>query len=525
MVMRVKNIIFAAFLCLLLSARAVRAQDDDNAVPEPILPEESGEPPAAAQIPYAGMDALRSAATGGDKKALYYLGRIYLAGGHGVRPDMETGFSLLSQSMKLKYAPARAYLGRMNYYGFGILQDHEQGLRFLRAAAKAGAVGAKFDLAKIAAASSDAAVAEKGRARLLKLAAAGNAEAQEELGSYYLSGENHYPMDYTLALKFLRDAVKSGSESARYKVATMYLAGKGVERNPDTAMELFTIAAHNGFTAAREGKGDAYCAKQEYGLAVSSYKEAVADGYVSALDKIGRLYASGKGVEKSTTTAAEYFKKAGAHGYPSAYADLGKMCLAQSVSVGADDAVSWLEKSVAAGFPGAGITLGLMYASGKGVPVNEEKAYQWFLKAAQAGIRGGQEEAADRLLEGRGVAKDETAALGFYEQAAQSGSGYSLRKLAQYYYDKAPQRAFDYAAKASSSGDAEGMRLLGKMYEDGKGVAADFKKAYKWLTLAQWRGARAQEDVFALEKVMAPDDIAQAKRDALWQRDSGASAP
>jgi len=515
-----KSKIIFLFLLLLIPA-AVFAQDDaDTSVPEPLLPEESTDPIVTAQMPYSGMEELRAAVNTGDKQALFYMATIYFTGTHGIKQDEKSGVAMLQKSMQLGYLPAKAYLGRMYYYGAGIAKNSGKGLKLLASAAKSGSQSAKFDLAKIDVYSGDPAKADRGRKKLQTLASSGYIEAQEEIGSNYLYGEHGYPVNYDKALKYLRLAVKSGSESARYKVAMMYLYGKGVNRDKGKVLELLSIAGQNGFSAAIEGEGDADLEWGDYSDAEHHYEEAAKAGFVSALDKLGRLYAGGKGVTKSTATAEKYFREAGAKGYPQAYADLGKMYLAQGVSVSNDLAVTWLEKASSNGYADADLTLGLMYSTGKGVPLNEEKAYQWFLKAAQAGIPEGREEAADRLMEGRGVTRDEKTALSLYAQAAQTGAAYAAGKLAAYYYENDPRTAFTYAEQAAYAGDAHGMLLLGKLYEDGKAAGTDLKKSYKWLTLAQWKGADASQQIFALERVMKPEDISDAKRDALWQRDN-----
>jgi TPR repeat protein len=79
--------------------------------------------------------------------------------------------------------------------------------------------------------------------RLLQpLADQGNAEAQDDLGSLYVTGWG-VPQDYTEAVKWFRMAAEQGNVEAMDDLARMYVQGQGVPKNYVQAHLWFNLAA------------------------------------------------------------------------------------------------------------------------------------------------------------------------------------------------------------------------------------------------------------------------------------------
>lgn len=126
--------------------------------------------------------------------------------------------------------------------------------------------------------------------------------------------------------------------------------------------------------------------------------------------------------------------------------------------------------------------LGLMYATGKGVPIDTTLAMQWFRRGADQGDAAAQNNLGGMYASGQGGPKN-------------------------------PTQAFYWFSKAAEQGYASAQRNLGAMYRDGNGVHMDFVAAYMWFDLAAKQGvesARSARD--RLEMHMTMEQIADAKK-------------
>lgn len=129
--------------------------------------------------------------------------------------------------------------------------------------------------------------------RFLKLrqnAEAGDAEAQNALGTLFYSGEaisrdeTGKIRDYDLeaAAGWFYRAAEQGHAGAQFNLGLLFAEGQGVPQDSAKAAEWFTKAAEQ--------------------------------GNVDAQNNLGVMYLIGEGVEKDTHKAIEWFKKAAAQG-------------------------------------------------------------------------------------------------------------------------------------------------------------------------------------------------------------------
>ena len=104
-----------------------------------------------------------------------------------------------------------------------------------------------------------------------KRAEAGDAEAQQELGRMYASG-NGVLQDYTEAVKWFRMAAEQGDEKSQFFLAQSYHFGEKVPTDYAKAAKWYRKAAEQGNTHAQTNLGMMYA----YGMAVPEDKaEAV----------------------------------------------------------------------------------------------------------------------------------------------------------------------------------------------------------------------------------------------------------
>lgn len=126
-------------------------------------------------------------------------------------------------------------------------------------------------------------------AERLKVARAGNAEAQFNIGEMYEKGSGVLP-DLKSAFTWFELAAKQGHQKAQYKIAYMYYRGEGVTANPAKAFPLMERLASNGYVRAQyylavmheTGAGTARNLEQ----ARMWYSRAAAGGYITAAEAL-----------------------------------------------------------------------------------------------------------------------------------------------------------------------------------------------------------------------------------------------
>ena len=121
------------------------------------------------------------------------------------------------------------------------------------------------------------------------------------------------------------------------------------------------------------------------------------------------------------------------------------------------EAVRWYRLAAEQGDATAQYNLGLMYATGEGVPEDHAEAAKWFRLAAEQGDAAHQRRLGFVYATGEGVPEDHAEAAKWYRLAAEQG-------------------------------DAAHQRRLGFVYATGEGVPEDHAEAAKWYRLAAEQG-------------------------------------
>jgi TPR repeat protein len=187
-------------------------------------------------------------------------------------------------------------------------------------------------------------------------------------------------------------------------------------------------------------------------------------------------------------------------------------------------AVEWYQKAAAQGDASAQDNLGVMYNNGAGVPQDAAKAVEWWQKAAAQGLAPAQDNLGVAYNNGEGVPKDVAKALEWYQKAAAQGLTNAQYHLGVMYakgegVPRDAAKAVEWFQKAAAQGDASAQGYLGVMYYLGEGVPRDAAKAVEW-----FQKAAAQEDAIAQSNfgVMyakgegVPQDAAKAVE--WWQK-------
>jgi uncharacterized caspase-like protein len=117
--------------------------------------------------------------------------------------------------------------------------------------------------------------------------------------------------------------------------------------------------------------------------ALRRYKIATDGGDTDAMNSLGFLFATGRGVVKNPERAFELFSKAASTGNPDAISNVGSM-YSNGMFVKQDNpkALDYYEKAVEAGNSFALNQIGVMYFNGKGVDRDYHAAAEYFQQAA-----------------------------------------------------------------------------------------------------------------------------------------------
>lgn len=166
-----------------------------------------------------------------------------------------------------------------------------------------------------------------------KLAKKGKAWAQHQLGRWYLRGLHGKQRNMNEALKWLQLASDQKFPAAMDKLADMYEAGDGVEKDLSKAKSLWIEASNLGCSEASmslvefhdwSGKEAVYYAT----LAYSQDKSSMAAAHV-----LGKVFYYGEdGLEKSLIRARHYFEVAANAGNQDAYKHLADTLIQLSQS-------------------------------------------------------------------------------------------------------------------------------------------------------------------------------------------------
>jgi hypothetical protein len=136
--------------------------------------------------------------------------------------------------------------------------------------------------------------------------------------------------------------------------------------------------------------------------------------------QLGRLYASGAGVEKDEAAALAWFQKAAAQGHTKAEVSLGSI-YAHGFGVPQDwaESIRYYRLAAAKGDTTAEHNLGLDYAHGHGVELDKAEAARWFRQAAEQGHARAQYNLGELYEEGQGVPQSDLEAFILYTLAGE----------------------------------------------------------------------------------------------------------
>jgi hypothetical protein len=243
------------------------------------------------------------------------------------------------------------------------------------------------------------------------------------------------------------------SSVSEYEVGKNFLHGRGVEKNPEKALEHFQKAAEL--------------------------------GQIEASGAIGYFYSVGLVVEKDEVKAADWFQKGSDKGSAVAKFNLGRFHLdGKGGLTGPEKGLILMEEAAALGLPEAHSALAEIYFLGldtAGIPIDYAKAAP-HVKAA--------------------AANGEVAAINMLGVMKQSGFG----------MDEDPAGAEECFRQAAMKGDFKGQSNLGHLMNPESGESSRRIEAVAWIIIAASQGEPlATRKIADLEQSMPPAEFSAAR--------------
>ncbi len=442
-------------------------------------------------------DDLEKVAAFGDRNVQYELGKRLAE----TEPDVASGWLMLAADKG--HSDAKALLKEV----------FDNSLATCKKLAESGNASAQFRLAKMY---RDGKGVDKDKGEALKwmgvAAEHGHAGAKMNLLDM---------VEPSLAFQMCREMAESGNKDAQFRLAKMYIEGRGVEKNTGEAYVWITKAIEQGHQKAKE------ILDSDPNFSNYSVDVLISEGSIDSLTKVldtatdqGRIakaqyrlaliYRDAKGVPMDQLEARAWMSKAAKNGHSEAIRCMGKRSLGIDIKRFVDEGLekrpeeieSECRKLAEQGCPDALGHLGKTYIK-NGIGDSSE-AVEMIRTAIDGGwddnsvlktlwdaelfkdleaIAGEFSVKGDGIAmgflgrmcrDGKGVEKDLQAAAEWMREASDNGNTWAYRELLGILWKiGTPESYSEMAAVApmlAKKGDSRAIAYLGRMYRDGCGV-------------------------------------------------------
>ena len=187
----------------------------------------------------------------------------------------------------------------------------------------------------------------------------------------------------------LQSKASAGDASAQLELSRVYYYGRGLDKDPEQALEWVKKSAENGHVEAMESlafllaKGEGVERNEE--TAVKWYRQAAEKGSSKAMFSLGILLRQSEELQPSPDESLRWLEKAAEKGDPKAQTFLGKLYLLGDQYVMPDPAKSkpHLQATADKGDADAQNALGVLYRDHPSDPADDKEAEKWFRAAAR----------------------------------------------------------------------------------------------------------------------------------------------
>ena len=455
----------------------------------------------------------------GNLTAMYNVAYQYREG-IGTQKNPAKAVEWYTKAADDDYYPAMCELAEMYQNGEGVQKDEGRAFELYKKAAEADFEVAFEPLAEIY---YDRKNYERAFEYFSKAADNDYIIAMFYLGSMYESGKG-IEQDYAKSFEWYKKAADEGDFYAMGKIAYDYAEGLGVWQNFGEAVFWYEKAIDGGNKYAIAELGELYYENEYFTKALKYYKLAAENGNAEYMNRVGVMYASGKGVTPDDYEAVKWYRKAANSGnawgmfnlaccykdgrgsVPKSFGDAVSL-FKRAADKGIEDAFSelgylyydaekyydafeWFMKAAKIGDVGCMNDVGNMYYRGQGVSKDYFESTTWYRKAAEKGFAWAMYNLAGNYRDGKGVHKNLDTAVKWFKQAAENGIDDALEALGSLYYNTENfGQSFYWYKKAAEKGNADCMNYLGVMYANGKGITENKNEAVRWYRKAMDAGS------------------------------------
>ncbi len=189
-----------------------------------------------------------------------------------------------------------------------------------------------------------------------------------------------------------------------------------------------------------------------------AFVQAEADkGHADAVSTLGWMYETGNGVAEDDARAASLYKTAIAQDDSFAQWRMGVMIDEGAVPGSHGQAVALFRQAAAQKSAGATASLGVMYATGRGVERDYEAAMRYYQAAARMGSEHGIQGIGVLYANGQGVERSMTEALAHWMVAAAAGDDDAMQLLIEHMPSSGDPATAPIYARANAIADAYGI--------------------------------------------------------------------
>lgn len=284
-------------------------------------------------------------------------------------------------------------IGMMYAQAVNVNKDFTQAREWFLQAAKLGNSDSMIQLARISALDKEISGFERNDEEVRKWIEQAvrnkNPKAYVEIGRMYEIGFI-YEINIPKAIKFYQLAAQVGNTDAYAKLATIFLFGKGVDKDIRKAINYLRILKKLTSNEGVKKQVDEYLAQIYFELALEQkngkakyqfFHLAWDHGNKKAADAIADMYFEGIGVKKDYLKALEWYEQS-ATKFESAYAleRIGFMYLQAPGDVERDyqKAMGYFLKASRQGSAKGAYMIGYMYENGLGVAKDQNQATTWY---------------------------------------------------------------------------------------------------------------------------------------------------
>jgi TPR repeat protein len=335
-----------------------------------------------------------------------------------------------------------------------------------------------------------------------------------EPADFYAGRDAFQRGEYETAHRIWLALAQKGDVEAQFRVARLYVDGKGVEADATAAVKWYRLAASQGHARAQAGLGymlhSGRGAETDIDEAIQWYRKAAEQGRASAQFNLGQIYLDGDSVPADDGQAVRWLQMAANQGYPAALAALARLHeQGRGVERNPQRAFKLWKRVAGGGDAEAEFQLGRMLGHGIGTEPNAKKAQRYYRRAASQGHEGARRAMADSPATVATIATAAPTVPAKIEPTATPAPARSETPAPAVASDMTPQQQFDrgrallfgdgvprdthdaedWFRRAAGGGHGEAAYRLGLLlYRGQREGGKAFVRAYVWLVRAAENG-------------------------------------